>query len=81
MQDARSAVRRRLGAIGARLTVRLVPLLVLAAPAIAWAQDNAPPDPSLKRFPARIVGYLVIAVLLAIVVAVSLMPSKRGHQD
>lgn len=51
------------------------------APAIAWAQSSAPPTPGLRRTPAAWVGYLVIFVLLALVLAVSLIPSKRGHQD
>ena len=51
------------------------------APAVAWAQSTAPPTPGLRRTPAAWVGYLVIFVLLALVLAVSLIPSKRGHQD
>jgi len=56
-------------------------LLTLFAPTVAWAQDNAPPQPSLKTYPPVWIGYLVMAVLLGMVVAVSLLPSKRGHQD
>lgn len=50
------------------------------APVVVMAQD-APPQPSLKNAAAAWVGYLFIAVLLGLVMAVSLMPSRRGHQD
>jgi drug/metabolite transporter (DMT)-like permease len=50
-------------------------------PAIALAQA-APPQPQpFKQSPPVWLGYLVIFVLLAMVVSVSLMPSKRSHQD
>lgn len=55
--------------------------VTLLAPAVAWAQSAAPPEPGLRRTAAPWVGYLVIFVLLALVLAVSLIPSKRGHQD
>ncbi|MBT8487113.1 MAG: hypothetical protein HKO59_02865 [Phycisphaerales bacterium] len=73
-------IRRILGR-HATIGRRLLPLLAWLTPAVAFAQETAPPQPSLGRYPAIWVGYLVIMVLLAIVVAVSLMPSKRGHQD
>ena len=49
-------------------------------PAVALAQDN-PDPPNLSKTPAPWVGYVVMFLLLAAVVGVSLMPSKRGHQD
>jgi heme exporter protein D len=39
------------------------------------------PQPRLTRSPPVWLGYLITVVLLAVVMAVSLMPSKRGHQD
>lgn len=54
--------------------------IVWALPAIALAQDN-PDPPNLSRTPAPWLGYVIMFVLLALVVGVSLMPSKRGHQD
>jgi len=51
-----------------------------AGPAVALAQDN-PDPPGLSKTPAPWVGYIVMFLLLAGVVGVSLMPSKRGHQD
>lgn len=64
--------------------VRPIPVLLLAMmaswPSIALAQ-TAPPPPALTRTPQVWVGYLVMALLLAVVLAVSLMPSKRSHQD
>ncbi len=55
--------------------------LALLAPAVTWAQDNVPPSPTLSRTPKPWVGFVVIFLLLALVLGVSLMPSKRGHQD
>ena len=49
----------------------------ILAPAIAWAQET----PTLRRSQPVWMGYLIIVVLLALVMLVSLMPSKRGHQD
>ena len=63
-----------------RLLSLYVTVVTLVAPAVAWAQ-TAPPEPGLRRTAAPWVGYLVIFVLLAVVLAVSLIPSKRGHQD
>jgi hypothetical protein len=72
-------------------TVRkvLIPLCPFAAlvatliwPPVAFAQRaEAPPQPSLSSVPPVWLGYLIMFVLLAVVLAVSLMPSKRGHQD
>ncbi|MHC5113064.1 MAG: hypothetical protein ACYTGP_01390 [Planctomycetota bacterium] len=68
--------------IRTRLLRLYVFVMTILAPAIAMAQDpTAPPSPSLKRYAPEWIGYLVIAVLLILVIAVSLMPSKRGHQD
>jgi hypothetical protein len=65
-----------------RVGIATVSAIAVAAPAVAWAQRAvAPPAPSLKRATAPWVGYLIIFVLLALVLAVSLWPSKRGHQD
>jgi hypothetical protein len=53
----------------------------MLASAAAWAQDNVPPQPSLTRTPKPWVGYAIMFLLLVLVLGVSLMPSKRGHQD
>ncbi|MCP3902877.1 MAG: hypothetical protein GY715_04500 [Planctomycetes bacterium] len=56
--------------------------MTVLAPVVALAQEqSAPPQPSLKRYAPEWIGYLVVAVLMIVVLAVSLMPSKRGHQD
>lgn len=49
------------------------------APAMVLAQSA--PQPTARKVPPVWLGYLVIFVLLVIVLAVSMMPSKRGHQD
>ena len=59
----------------------IVCLTPLVLSALVLAQDDAPPQPSLRTYPPPWIGFLVMGVLLAMVVAVSLLPSKRGHQD
>lgn len=54
--------------------------LVPAAATLAQAAQPAP-APSLSKLPPVWLGLLVIFLLLVIVIMVSLMPSKRGHQD
>ncbi len=56
----------------------LVAGAVILSPAAAFA---SPPMPSLSRSAPPWVGYIVMFILLALVMGVSLMPSKRGHQD
>ena len=64
-----------------RLGNLLVTIAAVALPAIAWAQENAPPQPSLSRSAQPWVGFAIMILLLALVLGISLMPSKRGHQD
>jgi hypothetical protein len=70
-------VKRSLGG----MTAVLLPVLfAAAAPVIAWA-DAPAPSPTLKKSPGAWIGILVMFILLALVVSVSLLPAKRGHQD
>jgi hypothetical protein len=66
-----------------RLLSRVARVVVFAAalgaPAVAFAQ--AAPSPSLRRSPPVWLGLLIMFVLLAVVLGISLLPSKRGHQD
>jgi len=55
--------------------------LVALISAVAHAQSTPAPQPSLSKAPPVWLGLLVMFLLLAMVVSVSLMPSKRGHQD
>ena len=73
--------RRLLSRAGAGTSAALALSCLFAAPLIAWAQQAAPPAPTLRRAPAPWIGYLVIFVLLVLVLAVSILPAKRGHQD
>ena len=50
-------------------------------PAAALAQESVPLPPTLSRWLPPWLGYIVMVILLALVLGVSLMPSKRGHQD
>ena len=45
--------------------------------------QTAPPSPSLSEEagPPAWLGFLIMFVLFAIVISISLMPSKRSHQD
>jgi hypothetical protein len=47
---------------------------------LALAQAAAPAPTATKASPAWL-GYLIVFVLLAAVVSVSLMPSRRSHQE
>lgn len=60
-----------------------LPALFAAAAFLApvTAMANAPPQPTLSKWAPPWVGFLFMGVLLALVLGVSLMPSKRGHQD
>ncbi len=51
----------------------------LAPTASAWGQ--AAPQPNVTNTPAPWVGFAIMFVLMAVVLAISLMPSKRSHQD
>ena len=41
----------------------------------------APPEPNLRKTPAAWMGFALMFIFFGIVVAISLMSSKRGHQD
>ena len=70
---------RTIQAIVSRFILTILTLTVLLTPTVAWAQSA--PTPSVRNSPEPWIGLLAIFLLLAIVVAVSLLPSKRGHQD
>ena len=67
-----------------RWTRRILPaalgMLVAAWPTVAQAAA-APPPPGLRRSSPVWLGYAVMFLLALVVLAISLMPSKRGHQD
>jgi len=62
------------------LSIVLWSVATLAAPAAAFAQA-APESPSLKRHPPAWLGYAVMFILIIVVMSISLLPSKRSHQD
>jgi hypothetical protein len=73
---------RKLQRGGTQLNKLALVLMVVCWPALASAQSVAkPPSPHLNRVPQVWVGLLVMFVLLVLVIGVSLMPSKRSHQD
>lgn len=63
--------------------IALFVLATLIVPATTMAQyiATAPPAPTIRKSPAAWIGYGLLFVLLVAVMVVSLMPSKRGHQD
>ena len=68
-----------------RLPISVLRAVVAAAtfvaPAVALAQEGSPMQPNLTRVAPAWLGFIFMVLLLALVVGVSLMPSKRGHQD
>lgn len=63
-----------------RILLMVVMVTAVLWPVLGWAQTAAP-QPSLRNAPPVWLGLLIMALLLAMVMAVSLLPSKRGHQD
>lgn len=70
----------RLRRMARRLAIFAMPLWLMLAPVIVWA-ESAAPNPALKKAPPAWVGMAVMFVLAGLVIFVSLLPSKRGHQD
>ncbi len=66
-----------------RILIIVAPALcAIAAAAGVWAQEgSAPPQPNLTKSAPAWLGFMVMVILLALVLGVSLLPSKRGHQD
>ena len=69
------AMRNRLSGLIYGITA----VLVVLWPSIALAQ--AAPSPSIRNAPAPWIGMFTIFFFLVLVLAISLMPSKRSHQD
>ena len=65
------------------LKLRLFLLMLIASPIasqIALAAAS-PPEPSLRKPPSTWVGYVLMFIFFGIVISVSIMSAKRGHQD
>ena len=54
---------------------------VVLCNATVLAVATTPPDPNLRKTPMAWVGILLMFLFFAIVIGISLMSSKRGHQD
>jgi hypothetical protein len=65
----------------ARLTMATISVMAVASTALAQGNPNAPRQPNLQNVSPAWIGYAAIFLLLAAVLAVSLYPSKRSHQD
>jgi hypothetical protein len=68
----------RLVAPVALLATSLATIMLVS---VSAAADTAAPQPNLLKAPPVWLGLLVMFILLAMVVSVSLMPSRRSHQD
>lgn len=55
--------------------------LLLMTTAARAQESTAAPQPNLQKSPPVWLGLMVIFILLVLVITVSLMPSRRGHQD
>lgn len=53
--------------------------MILALPANVWAQ--AAPTPSVRNAPKPVLGIMIMIVLAVVTIGVSMISSKRGHQD
>ncbi|TVQ52606.1 MAG: hypothetical protein EA377_09800 [Phycisphaerales bacterium] len=68
------------------LALLMVALIAIIAVPL-WAQvgggtgGEGAPSPQLRRAPSPLIGYGLMALMFAAVITVSLIPSKRGHQD
>lgn len=56
-------------------------IAVIALPLWAQGGGGGAPSPELRRAPSPLIGYGIMALMFAAVIMVSLIPSKRGHQD
>lgn len=64
-----------------RLASAALAAMALASAALAQSNPNAPRQPNLQNISPAWVGYAAMFMLVAAVLAVSLYPSKRSHQD
>ena len=55
--------------------------LAAVVPAFAQGNPSAPRQPNIQNVPPAWLGYAAMFLLVAAVLAVSLYPSKRSHQD
>lgn len=57
-------------------------VLLCSEIAVAMPANLAPPQPAAnKNTPAVWVGILVMLVIVGVILTISLMPSRRSHQD
>ena len=70
----------RLERLSRRLMLTTFMVVLAMAPVIVWA-ETAAPSPNLKKAPPAWVGLGIMFILAALVVSISLLPAKRGHQD
>lgn len=64
-----------------RLMCAVCAALTAAAQAFAQGNPNAPRQPNIQNTSPAWIGYAAMFLLVAAVLAVSLYPSKRSHQD
>lgn len=48
---------------------------------IVSATTTSPPEPNLRKTPAAWMGFMLMFLFFGVVIGISLISSKRGHQD
>lgn len=66
---------------GAAAAVMAGSMALAQPPARGQADVARPPTPRLADNPPRVEMYTIAALLIVVVFAANLLPSKRGHQD
>ena len=62
-------------------TMLMMCLCLPVVTSLVSAASTAPPEPNLRKTPAAWVGFILMFLFFGIVIGISLMSSKRGHQD
>lgn len=63
------------------LTTTLLAEVAAPLATLAFFQDVTPKPSQMLPLTSPIVGYIIMALFGAAIISVSLLPSKRGHQD
>lgn len=64
--------------------VKSILFVLLCSPvltSIVNAAVTSPPEPSIRKEPVAWMGLMLMLVFFGVVIGVSLISSKRGHQD
>jgi len=62
-------------------SILFIPLCSPILTSIVNAAVTSPPEPSIRKEPVAWMGLMLMLVFFGVVIGVSLISSKRGHQD